>query len=63
MKELVDAYIEFLLQMKGFEKPEMPKIDETAYTESEYVILIKFIEEDYKYVDDFKLTIDFLKGD
>ena len=63
MNDLVDAYIEFLLQMKGFEKPEMPKFDQSAYTENEYINLMKFIEEEYKYVDDLQLSLDFLKGE
>ena len=63
MNDLVNAYVEFLLQMKGFEKPKMPQFDETAYTENEYVSLINFIEEEYKYIDDLQLTLDFLKGD
>ena len=63
MYDLVNAYVDFLLGMKDFEKPEMPKFNESAYTESEYVSLMEYIENDYKYIDDFRVTIDFLKGE
>lgn len=63
MYDLVEAYVEFLLGMKEFEKPEMPKFDVSAYTESEYLSVMEFIENDYKYLDDLRLTESFLKGD
>ena len=63
MYDLVEAYVDFLLSMKEFEKPKMPKFDASAYTESEYLSVMEFIENDYKYIDDLLLTERFLKGD
>ena len=40
----------------------MPKIEPEAYTDSEYKIAIRQLENDYAGVDDFDITIKFLKG-
>ena len=61
MFELINAYIEYLSQLKEIVRPQMPKIDLQAYTDSEYEIAIRQLEKDFAGVDDFETTIEFLK--
>ena len=63
MNEFVDAYIEFLQCFKEIERPLMPKFNVLAYTESEYLNVIKELNTDYEFVDDLNITEHFLKGD
>ena len=62
MFELISAYIEYLSSLKQIVRPQMPKIEPEAYTDSEYKIAIRQLENDYAGVDDFDITIKFLKG-
>ena len=52
MFEFIDAYIEFLHGFKELNRPEMPKFDVFAYTESEYVTAINDVMREYEYIDD-----------
>lgn len=63
MNDYVQAYIEFLQDFNELERPVMPKFNEFAYTESEYVNAINEINKDYEFIDDFGVTEHFLKGD
>lgn len=63
MNEQVCAYIEYLQQIKQVNKPKMPKFDERAYTENEYVKAINSIENDFKFVDSIAVTERYLKGE
>lgn len=63
MNEHVCAYIEYLQQIKQVNKPKMPKFDERAYTENEYVKAINRIENDFKFVDSIAVTERYLKGE
>ena len=63
MFELISAYIEYLSSLKQIVRPQMPKIEPEAYTDSEYEIAMRQLENDYAGVDDFDITIKFLKGE
>ena len=63
MFELISAYVEYLSSLKQIVRPQMPKIEPEAYTDSEYEIAIRQLENDYAGVDDFETTIKFLKGE
>ena len=63
MDEEIIAYQEYLLSFGAVNKPYMPKFDLRAYTDNEYLMVINSVMEDYSEVDDFQLTIDYLKGD
>ena len=63
MNEFVDAYIKFLHGFKEIERPLMPKFNVFAYTESEYLNVVKELNEDYEFIDDLNITEHFLKGD
>lgn len=63
MNEQVCAYIKYLQQIKQVNKPKMPKFDERAYTENEYVKAINSIENDFKFVDSIAVTERYLKGE
>jgi len=63
MFEFVNAYIEFLRDFKQLNRPEMPKFNVSAYTESEYLNAINEINLNYEFVDDLSITEHFLKGD
>ena len=63
MDEEIKAYQEYLLSFVEIKKPIMPKFDLLAYTDNEYLNAIKLVLEDYFRVDDFELTIDYLKGE
>lgn len=62
MFELISAYVEYLSSLKQIVRPQMPKIEPEAYTDSEYEIVMQQLENDYAGVDDFETTIKFLKG-
>ena len=63
MINLVEAYIEFLQNSQGIDRPLMPKFNISAYTESEYVDAVNELLRDYELVDDLSITEHFLKGD
>ena len=63
MYDLVNAYVDFLLEMKEFKKPEMPKFDVNAYTDNEYASAIFDILRDFDLFDDMYLTVNRFKGD
>ena len=62
MNDIVNAYIDFLLNFKELQRPLMPKFNKFAYTENEYLEVINLLDVDYNGVDDLQATIDFLKG-
>lgn len=63
MNNLVQAYIDFLIEFKPVEKPIMPKFNVSEYTDSEYQIAIEELMSDYQFVDDLDCSLRFLKGD
>ena len=63
MFELISAYVEYLSGLKQIVRPQMPKIEPEAYTDSEYEIAMRQLETDYASIDDFDITIKFLKGE
>ncbi len=63
MNEEAEAYIEYLGRMEEVAKPVLPKFDQRAYTENEYIRAIKEIDNDFLFVDSFDLTIQHLKGE
>ena len=63
MDEQVNAYIEFIGNMRQVNKPTMPKFDLSAYTENEYVKEVRSLEKEFENTDSVDLTIAFLKGE
>lgn len=63
MNEEVNAYIEYLLNLVNIVRPQMPKFDTKAYTDSEYKLAIKEILKDFDRVDDFLVSLHYLKGE
>ncbi len=59
----VEEYIRFLQNFGEVVRPQMPNFDISAYTDSEYTNALGLIMEDYKFVDDYELTIKYLKGE
>lgn len=57
------AYFEYLQTFRQVEKPKMPICDVGAYTDIEYVNSIKEIMHDFDYVEDFQITLNYLKGE
>lgn len=62
MFELINAYVEYLSNLKEIARPKMPNFAIQTYTDSEYKNAIAQIEKDFLGVDDFESTIKFLKG-
>lgn len=63
MDEQVRAYIDYISTLKQIKMPPMPKFDESAYNDIEYINAILDIMADFDLVDDLNLTIKFLKGE
>ena len=63
MNEEAKAYLEYLLEAKEFEKPEMPKFDLLAYNDNEYTLAVLEIEKEFEECDDLYLTIKYLQGE
>ena len=56
-------YQKYLLNFGEVKKPLMPKFNELAYTDNEYLLAIKSVNEDFELIDDEYLTIKHLRGD
>ncbi len=63
MDEQVNAYIKYLSNLKEISRPKMPKFDIEAYSDNEYKMAINKVLEDYEGVDDFLITLHYLKGE
>ena len=63
MEEQVIAYIEYLSNLKEITRPKMPKFDLSAYSDNEYKLAIQSLIKDYEGVDDFLITLHYLKGE
>ncbi len=63
MDEVVGAYIEYLSSLKEITKPSMPKFNLSAYTDNEYVSAISSVLKEYECIDDYNLTLQYLKGE
>ena len=63
MNNLVQAYIDFLIEFKPVEKPIMPKFNVSEYTDNEYQIAINEIMCDYQFVEDLDCSLKFFKGE
>ena len=63
MRQEIEAYQKYLLNFGVVEKPKMPKFDESAYTDNEYLSLILSLMKDFDVLDSEYLTIEHLKGD
>lgn len=57
------AYLEYLSHFNEVKKPMMPTFSVSAYTDSEYLDSISVIMQDFESVDDFQVTLNYLKGD
>ena len=63
MNELISEYIKYLSSLKEIARPKMPKMDLSAYSDSEYTSAIEQINLAFQGVDDFETTLNFLKND
>ncbi len=63
MNEEIMEYEKYLLNFGEVKKPLMPKFDELAYTDYEYISAIEILMAEYDLIDDEYLTIQHLKGD
>ncbi len=63
MDEQVIAYLEYLSALKEITRPAMPHFDLSAYNDNEYKAAIDEILKDYEGVDDFSVTLRYLKGE
>lgn len=63
MSEEIIAYENYLLNFGEVRRPAMPKFNELAYTDSEYLSAIFSSLTDFEFVDDEYLTIQHLKGE
>ena len=63
MLEEIEQYEKYLASFSVVTKPKMPQFDVCAYTDIEYVSLIKELLEDYNKIDDEYLIIAYLKGE
>ncbi len=59
----VRAYIEYLANLKEIKRPAMPTFPTSAYNDNEYRIAVAEIMKEFQYVDDYYLTLQYLKGD
>ena len=63
MLEEIEQYEKYLANFSVVTKPKMPQFDVSAYTDIEYVSLIRELLEDYNKIDDEYLIIAYLKGE
>ncbi len=61
MDILVYEYIKYLSRLDSVIKPKMPRIDTSAYTESEYLSAVSELMEDYDKIDDLMTSLEFYK--
>lgn len=62
MDKLVYEYIKYLAEMEGVNKPTMPIIDTSAYSDNEYLLAIGELMNDYANIDDLSISLEFLRG-
>ena len=63
MNKEIEEYEKYLLNFGVVNKPQMPKFDLLAYTDSEYLSVVFDFLESFNVEDDEMLTIRHLKGD
>ena len=63
MNDEIRMYEKNLSSFGVVQKPQMPKIDTTAYTDNEYIRTVFELLKDFDKIDDEYLTIDHLKGE
>ena len=63
MYEEIREYEKYLLNFGVVKRPIMPKFDELAYTDNEYISALFESLSAFDYVDDEYLTIMHIKGD
>lgn len=62
MNEEIREYISYLSRFAEIRKPKMPNFDVSAYDDYEYKLAIEKVELDFVNVDDFQVTLEYLKG-
>ena len=62
MLEENEAYLQFLSEFGEVKKPIMPNFNTSAYTDNEYLSAILDIQNSFEMLDEFVLTLEFLKG-
>ena len=62
LKETI-AYFEYLQTFSQVKKPKMPICDVGAYTDNEYINSINSIMHDFEKIEDFQITLNYLKGE
>ena len=63
MLEETFAYLEYLETFKQVQKPKMPICDVGAYTDIEYVNSINAVMHEFENIEDFQITLNYLKGE
>ena len=63
MMDEIMAYVDFLLNFKEVQKPDMPKFNIGAYTDNEYLLAVFDLQKDFDFVDDDYLVVKHLKGE
>ncbi len=63
MDEQVSEYLKYIASLKEIKRPIMPQFDLSAYNDNEYKAAISEILKDYEGVDDFLITLRYLKGE
>ena len=57
------AYFEYLEAFKQVQKPKMPNCDVGAYTDIEYINAINRVMREFEDIEDFQITLNYLKGE
>ncbi|MBR2969763.1 MAG: hypothetical protein IKC49_01775 [Clostridia bacterium] len=63
MNDIVSEYIAYLSKFVEINKPKMPKFDLYAYTDNEYLLIVKELNQDYDLIFDEDVYSDYLKGE
>ena len=63
MDDIVSEYIAYLSNFREINKPLMPKFDINAYTDNEYLLIVKELNQDYDLILDEEVYSDYLKGE
>ena len=62
MDKEIEGYAKYLLNFGVVRKPQMPKFDVNAYTESEYLSVVFELEKLFNFDEEY-LIIRYLKGE
>ncbi|MBR6778955.1 MAG: hypothetical protein IKM43_02250 [Clostridia bacterium] len=63
MREEIEEYIKYMDTFKEVKKPYIPRFSSSAYTDNEYLCAIHDIMQDFDQIDDFDISLKYLKGE